>query len=101
MTRVHAWHPYPREYGLDAGVGEDPVEQGGELRVQITDQILDLDSCLVQIHHEIPSGLDHPDRGGMRGGAEDSDPAVACSITARMYGSDAPIFVNPFARPVL
>src|SRR5437016_40225 len=55
-------------------LGEDPVEQGRKLRVPVTDQIFDLCACLVQIHDEIPRCLDYPDRAGMRGSAEDTDP---------------------------
>jgi len=75
MIEFRRGDPYPGELGPDAGVGEDPVEQGGELRVPVTDQVLDGRACLVQVHREVPSGLGYPGRGRMRGGAEDTDPA--------------------------
>jgi hypothetical protein len=73
--RIHTRHPYASEHGRDPGVGEDPVEQGRELRVPVTDQILDPGACLVQVHHEIPGDLAHPGSCRVRGGAEDTDPA--------------------------
>jgi hypothetical protein len=33
--QVHSWDAYAAQGGLDAGVGEDLVEQGGELRVPV------------------------------------------------------------------
>jgi hypothetical protein len=39
--RVHPRNTYAGQDGLDPGVVEDPVEQGGEVRVPVSDQIAD------------------------------------------------------------
>jgi hypothetical protein len=61
------------EHDRDAGIGEDRVEQGRVLAVPVADQVLHPASGILDFHHEVPGGLGHPCRGGVRGRAEDPD----------------------------
>src|SRR5437879_1893882 len=82
---VHPWYSYAAEHDGDAGVGEDLVEQGGELRVPVAYQIRDGGARVLQVHREVLRGLGDPGRGRMRGGAKDADAAGGVSMAARMY----------------
>jgi hypothetical protein len=73
--RVHARGADAAEGDLDAGVGEDPVEQGGELRVSVADQVPRLGVGIVEVHDQILRGLGDPGRVRVRGGSEDADAA--------------------------
>jgi hypothetical protein len=70
---VHARHPDTGEHDLDAGIGQDLVEQHWVLRVPVPDQVSDGGSGVLQVHDQIPGSLGNPVRGGVRGGAEDPD----------------------------
>jgi hypothetical protein len=72
---VHAWHPDAGEDDLDAGVCQELVEERGELRVPISDQVSDGGLGVFQVHDEVSGGLGDPVGGGVRGGAEDPDAA--------------------------
>jgi hypothetical protein len=50
---VHAGHADAGEHGLDAGVGEDLLDEGGELPIPVSDQIARPAAGVLQIHHEI------------------------------------------------
>ncbi|GAA1933556.1 hypothetical protein GCM10009753_78760 [Streptantibioticus ferralitis] len=72
---VHAWHADAGEHDLDAGGCKDLVEERGELRVPVPDQVRDGGCGVLEVHDEVSCGLAHPWRGGMRRGAEDPDAA--------------------------
>jgi hypothetical protein len=76
---IHSGRPDAAEHNLDAYVGEDLVEQGGELAVAIADEVPRFAAGVVQVHGEIPHRLGDPDGGGMRGGVE----AARVSIRSR------------------
>src|ERR1051325_11378242 len=70
--RVHrGGHLNTTEYDLDAGVGEDGVEQVREFAVSIADQEPCSATGVFEIHDEVPGGLSHPCRGRMCCSAED------------------------------
>jgi|SRR6266545_4836537 len=73
---VHAGHLDAAEHDLDIGVGEDRVEQGGELAVAVTDKVPRCAAGVVEVHGEVSYGLRYPGGGGMGGGAQDLDPAA-------------------------
>jgi hypothetical protein len=71
--RVHAGYPHAAEDHLDAGVGEDGVEQGGELPVPVPDHEPCPAAGVFEVHGEVLGRLCYPGRGGMRGRAQDPD----------------------------
>jgi len=75
--RVHPRDPDTAENNLDARVGENDVEQGGELPVAIADQEPRAGTCVFEVHDEVLRGLGDPRCGRVRGGAQDADPAAA------------------------
>jgi hypothetical protein len=58
---------------LESGVGEYGVEGGRKLGIAVADQEPDVAACVFEVHDEVASELYHPLRGGVCGGAEDSD----------------------------
>jgi hypothetical protein len=80
---VHAGRPDVAEHGLDAGVGEDRVERGGEVRSAVANHELGPIGLFAEVREEVASLLGGPLSGGMQGDSEDADPPGACSITAR------------------
>src|SRR6266536_3257175 len=75
--RVHAGHLDAAAYDLDAGVGQDGVEQRGVLPVAVADEVAGVRPGIVEVHGEVAGGLGDPRRGGVGGGAEDADAAAA------------------------
>jgi hypothetical protein len=63
---VHAGDPDATEHDLDPRVGEDRVEQFGELPVPVPDHVAGLAAGVLEIHDEIPGGLRHPGGGRVR-----------------------------------
>ena len=74
--RVHARYPDTGEDDLDTDVGEDGVEQGGELSIPVADQEPRGTTRLLEVHDEVPGGLGDPAGGRVCGGAEHLDPAI-------------------------
>lgn len=74
--RVHARHPYSAEYYIDPRIVEDGVEQAGKLPVPVPDQQPGPAAGVFEVHDKVLRGLRHPPGGGVRGGAEDPDPAA-------------------------
>lgn len=58
---------------LQAGVGQQCVEGGGELRVSVSDQELGSVVRVLQVHEEIAAGLHDPRLGGVGCCAQDPD----------------------------
>ena len=58
--RIHAGHLDPAEHRLDPGVAEHGVEQAGELSVAVADQEPRPAVGVLEIHDEVPRGLDDP-----------------------------------------
>src|SRR5262249_17911162 len=58
--RVHSWHPYTGEHHLDPRIGQDGIEQPGELPVPVPDQEPRPASGILKIHDQVPGGLGHP-----------------------------------------
>ena len=58
-------------------VSEDGVEQAGKLAVAVSDQEPRAGTGNLKIHCEVLRGLGDPGCDGMRGCAEDADPAGA------------------------
>jgi hypothetical protein len=73
--RVHPGHLDAAEHGLDARVLEHGAEQGWVLAVAVPDQEPRPAAGVLQIHDQVPRGLDDPGRSRVRGRAEDPDPA--------------------------
>jgi len=73
---VHARDPDAAEHGLDSGVLEDLVEQGGEPSIAVPDQEPRTAAGILEVYDEILGGLRHPGRGRMGGGAQDPDPSA-------------------------
>jgi hypothetical protein len=71
---VHAGRPDVAEHGPDAGVGEDRVERGGEVRAVVADHELGPIGLFAGVHEEVASLLGGPLSGGMQGDSEDADP---------------------------
>ena len=71
--RVHPRRPDVAAHGPDAGVGEDGVEGGGEVRSAVADHKLDPISLFTEVHEQIPGLLGGPLSYGMRRDAEDPD----------------------------
>jgi hypothetical protein len=82
--RVHLGHLNTTQDDVDAGVGEDVVEQLRELVVSVADQE-PRGGGVLEVHDEVAGGLSHPCRGWMWCGAEDVDPAVCVSIRTSTY----------------
>ena len=59
-NRVHARRPDVAEHGPDAGVGEDGVEGGGEVRSAVADHELDPISLFTEVHEQVPGLLGGP-----------------------------------------
>jgi hypothetical protein len=72
--RIHPRHPDTAEHDRDRGIGEDRVEQCWVLPIPFTDQVLDLESGVVEVHEQVPGRLGHLRRARMGGGAEDMYP---------------------------
>src|ERR1022692_2685447 len=72
--RVHTRRADVAEHGPDAGIGEDHVECGGEVRAAVADHELDLTPLVAEVHEEVACLLGGPFPGGMQGDAEDADP---------------------------
>jgi hypothetical protein len=72
---VHTRHANASLHGGDAFVYEDRVECGGVLAVAVADQVLHRHVGVVEVHDQIPGEFRRPARGGVRGGAEDTDAA--------------------------
>jgi hypothetical protein len=70
--RIHSRHADAAEHGLDPGVGEDGVEQGGVFAVPVADEVLDWAAGVFDIHDQVAGGLRHPGCGRRRGSAEDA-----------------------------
>jgi hypothetical protein len=66
----------PAQYDGDARVGEDGVDQPGELAVPVADQEPYPAAGVLEVHDEVPGGLRYPPGGRVCGGAEDPDPAA-------------------------
>ena len=81
---VHARHVDAAEQDPDIGVGEDRVDQRGDLAVTIANHVPRCVAGVGQVHGEIPYGLGDPRGGGIRGGAHDADAAAGVLITARV-----------------
>ncbi len=60
-------------HDLDAGVGEDGVERGGELASPVADQEPEVVGPFVEVHEQVAGLLGGPCPVGVRGGAEDVD----------------------------
>lgn len=73
-NRVHTRRPDAAEHGLDAGVGEDRVECGGEVRATIADHELDLVRLLAEVDDQVAGLLGGPRAGWMQSDSEDADP---------------------------
>jgi hypothetical protein len=71
MRYVHA-----AEGHLDPGVGEDGVEEGGELPVPVRDQEPRLVARVFEVRDGVLRRLCYPKRGGMRCGTQDPDGAA-------------------------
>ena len=71
--RIHAGRPDVAEHGPDAGVGQDRVERGGEVRAAVTDHELDPVRLLAEVHEEIACLLGGPLPGRMPRDSEDAD----------------------------
>ena len=72
----YARHLYAAEHDLDPRVGEDGVEQGGELSVAVPDHVTRPAAGVFEVHNEVLRGLRYSGCGGMRGRAQDPDPPV-------------------------
>ena len=70
-----AWGLDRAAQDCDPGDGEHGVEGGGELRVPVAEQELDGLDAPVEVHQQVAAQLCHPSVAGMRGHAEDADPA--------------------------
>lgn len=73
--RVHTGYADAGDDGADPGVGEDLVEQPGELPVPVADEERGFGLGVFEVHGEVAGGLGHPHGGRVRRGAEDPDPA--------------------------
>jgi hypothetical protein len=62
------------EHDLDAGVGEDGVEQRRVPAVSIADEEAGPAAGVLQVHGEVTHGLGNPRGGRVRGGAQDPYP---------------------------
>lgn len=56
----------PDAVNLHAFVLEQAAELCGELGVPVVDQVLDLHACILDVHHDVASLLDHPFLVGVR-----------------------------------
>src|SRR5215467_18796 len=65
--RVHSWPPYTGEHHRDPRIGQDGIEQPGELPVWVPDQEPRPASGVLKIHDRGPGGLGHPRGSRMRG----------------------------------
>ncbi|MDQ6740268.1 MAG: hypothetical protein M3021_07855 [Actinomycetota bacterium] len=71
--RVHAGRPDVAGHGPDAGVGEDRVERGSEVRSAVADHELDPVRLLTEVHEEVACLLGGPFPGWVQGDSEDAD----------------------------
>jgi hypothetical protein len=71
--RVHAGSADAAEHGPDAGVGEDRVERGREIRATVADHEPDSMRLVAEVHQEVAGLLGCPRPGGMQGDSEDAD----------------------------
>lgn len=74
--RIHPRHPDTAEHDLDPRIGEDHVEQSGNLPGPVPDQKPRPAVDILQVHDEIPRGLRHPQGRRVRGRAQDPDPSA-------------------------
>jgi hypothetical protein len=58
--RVHPWHPNTGAHNVDTGVGQDGIEQRGELPVPVPDQEPRSAPGIGKVHDQVPGGLGHP-----------------------------------------
>src|ERR1039458_7748603 len=58
--RVHAGRPDVAEHGPDAGVGEDRVERGGEVRAAVADHELDPVCLSAEVYEQVAGLLGGP-----------------------------------------
>jgi hypothetical protein len=70
---VHLRRPDVAAHGPDAGVGEDGVEGGGEVRSAVADHERDPISLFAEVHEQVPDLPGGPLSCGMRRSAEDPD----------------------------
>ena len=61
------------EHGPDAGVGQDRVERGGEVRAAVADHELDPVCLFAEVHEQVAGLLGGPLPGGMGSDPEDAD----------------------------
>jgi hypothetical protein len=73
--RVCAGRPDRSRDDLDVLAGQDCIEHAGELRVPVPDHELELFTTIAEIHEQVAGLLGDPVCAGMRGNAEDVDPA--------------------------
>src|SRR5450432_3187042 len=73
---VHAGRPDVAEHGLDAGVGEDRVEGGGEVRSAVADHELGPVRLVAEVHEKVTGLLGGPRARWMLGDAEDADAPI-------------------------
>jgi hypothetical protein len=73
--RVHARHLDTAEHDLDAGVGEDGVEQCRVPAVAVTDEEACPAAGVLQVHREVTHGLGDSGSGRVRSGAQDPYPS--------------------------
>src|SRR5262249_17497004 len=71
-------------HDLDPRIGEDAVEQGGELPVPVPDQESRRAVGVLGVHDEILRGLHHPGRGRVGGCCQDADPPEWCARSPRI-----------------
>lgn len=55
--RIHSRHPDSGQHDLDARIGQDGVEECGELTVSVADQEQCPASGVFQVHDQVPGGL--------------------------------------------
>jgi hypothetical protein len=65
--------PDVAQHSSDAGVGQDRVERGGEVRAAVADHELDSMRLFAEVHEEVAGLLRGPFPGGMLSDSEDAD----------------------------
>jgi hypothetical protein len=71
--RIHAGHADADDHRVDASLGEDLIDERGELPIPIPDQIARPTVGVLQIHHQVLDGLNDPGRSRTSGSAEHAD----------------------------
>jgi hypothetical protein len=72
--RIHPGRADSTPDDLDTLAGEHGVERLGELGIAVTDQILQ--SCALEVHHQVPCDLGHPSLSGVDRDTKDPDAAT-------------------------